>query len=139
MGFGFRRSFKIATIAGVTSLLAGNVIAGQGWYLMAPPAHPNILWAASCVSEGKIPAQNCALVAVDRNAPLSKWKQVSAHDSANDCESTIGKFLALARSDRAKTQSNGNRNEEFAARVRELTWEDSRCVASDDPRLTSGR
>jgi len=113
--------------------------AGQGWYLLLPPK-------SSCPPE-KICAE------WDTNAPLSQWEHVRASDSAQECELTRidGYEQALQRATRLQKNTANAVKEAQSANDREkLTtlrrmqmegmnamtqYGNSRCIASDDPRL----
>ena len=137
MGFRLRRSFKIAIFAAAAlSFQLGSATAGQGWYLMAPPADYSQPWTISCIPDQTAHPAMCAAGVVNSFAPMSKWEQVRALDSANECEETRERLLTLAHARAAKAKK---RNEEIGARVTELRMDNARCIASDDPRLTGVR
>jgi hypothetical protein len=82
-----------------------------GWYLMVPPP----------LLHGNPP--------VDLEAPLSKWRLFSMHDSAAECEKGLVAFYKLAKAELiANPADEGDR-------VQFYQLESSQCVASDDPRL----
>jgi hypothetical protein len=54
-----------------------------GWYLMVPPPVPH------------------SSVPVDLDAPLSKWRFFSTHDSAAQCEQGLVAFYKLAKTELA--------------------------------------
>jgi len=56
---------------GSLAVLAGPVVAGSGWLLLAPPELPRL-------------GDGDTMFAV--NAPLDRWKQVQAFDTAKECE-----------------------------------------------------
>jgi hypothetical protein len=87
-----------------------------GWYLLQPP------WSAP----NKF----------DVSAPLSKWDQDSAHDSAAACEQAKSAMVYAAEAilaivpkssenERARANIQFNRDRYF----------DARCIATSDPRL----
>jgi len=84
------------------------VYAGQGWYLMIPPA----------AGKG----------AVDFEAPLRRWPQAAAFDTAKACEDSLRDLYTTAK---ANFQSVGS--DENKRGIDSLTF--ARCIASDDPRL----
>ena len=81
------------------------------WYLMVPPSVPH------------------SSPPVDLNAPLSKWRLFSIHDSAAECEQGLVAFYKVA-----KTELVANPADE-RDRIQFYQLENSQCVASDDPRL----
>jgi hypothetical protein len=81
------------------------------WYLMVPPP----------LHHGNPP--------VDLEAPLSKWRLFSMHDSAAECEKGLVAFYKLAKAELiANPADEGDR-------VQFYQLESLQCVASDDPRL----
>jgi hypothetical protein len=66
---------------------------------------------------------------VDLDAPLSKWRLFSMHDSAAECEQGL---VAFYKSAKAELAANPADEED---RIRFYQLESSQCVASDDPRL----
>jgi hypothetical protein len=86
-----------------------------GWYLMLPPMNS---WRG--------------LPWIERNAPLSKWKQSAAFNSAKDCEVARGKHetdLGLA------VKSNMAREHEVGRNPSAPIDDGALCIATDDPRL----
>jgi hypothetical protein len=82
-----------------------------GWYLMVPPP----------LLHGSPP--------VDIEAPLSKWRLFSMHESAAECEQGLVAFYKLAKKElRANPANEGDR-------IQYYQLESSQCVASDDQRL----
>ena len=97
-------------LAAILVFLASPAYAGQGWYLMAPPTKMN------------------ARLEVDIDAPLRKWEQRAAFDSADACERNLDMWRARATSGYQQVASPQNRYlMEFA--------NFALCIASDDPRL----
>ena len=74
-----------------------------GWYLIVPPATGD---------------------SFDKNAPVSKWRQPAAFDSAADCEQYRTEAIETFQK---KTDANGEYNVSL--------YIAGRCVTSDDPRL----
>jgi hypothetical protein len=82
-----------------------------GWYLMVPPP----------LLHGNPP--------VDLEAPLSKWRLFSMHESAAECEKGLVAFYKSAKAELiANPADEGDR-------IQFYQLESSQCVASDDPRL----
>jgi hypothetical protein len=77
-----------------------------GWYLMTPPLASDRL-------------------DVERDAPLSTWKQGGAFDTAKDCEANL--------SDGLKRLDHANGEKQFPSFYHEFLY--ARCIAVDDPRL----
>ena len=82
-------------------------LAVVGWYLMTPP------W----VAQGTF----------DATAPVSKWHQASAYDSAAECQSYRSSML-----DYYKAHPKAKDADWF-----ERVFGASQCIATDDPRLKS--
>ena len=82
-----------------------------GWYLMVPPPVPH------------------SSVPVDLDAPLSKWRFFSSHDSAAQCEQGLVAFYKLAKTELAANPADER------DRIQFYQLENSQCIASDDPRL----
>jgi hypothetical protein len=78
-----------------------------GWYLVLPPMNS---WKG--------------LPWIDRNAPLSKWQQRAAFNSAKDCEVA-----------RKKHETDFALAVKSANHISSPIDDGARCVASDDPRL----
>ncbi len=95
------------------------VVAGAGWYLLEPPAQPRI-----SKGEEKIFAIT--------DAPLSQWEHVRSYDKAADCEK--------AKKDRSASALRDTEDKQYADQkdtfiLLYIEASNSRCVASDDPRL----
>jgi hypothetical protein len=80
-----------------------------GWYLMLAPLRPD--------------RPN-----VDRDAPLSTWKQSEAFGTGEDCEFHLRNMMKSLS--RAKEELPSFDRTSFYRQLR-----DARCVAGDDPRL----
>ena len=80
-----------------------------GWYLMVPP------WS----SPGHF----------NDNAPLRKWHQVGAYDSASECEQDMVRTVQHFQRDKALNSATANFNAAIYAA--------GQCIATDDPRLKS--
>jgi hypothetical protein len=82
-----------------------TALALVGWYLMSPPLAPG--------RHGQI----------EKSVLLSQWDILESFDSASECETALSRFRA------------GQHTEtEVGMRLREAAFQ-SRCIASDDPRL----
>ena len=92
--------------------VAFPVWAGQGWYMMKPP----IILNSENPDDSKI----------DESAPFSKWDQIQAFDTAKDCEKTMVKLIKSQKNKKARSKSD---------LIKELSETESRCIATDDPRL----
>ena len=102
------------TIDMVASLHPGlrhaAALALLGWHTTPPP----------CRSALRM--RDCDL---DANAPVSKWIQSSAYDSASQCQNEKASLFEYYRA----------HPKEKGAEWLERVWGASQCVAADDPRL----
>ena len=99
-----RRAIVLAAL-----FLAIPAFAGQGWYLLSPPKIPRVM-------------------EFDEKAPLERWEQHRAFDSAEDCERKLDGWRARAM-DRFKLDGSIENKYLIGSAIF------SRCIASDDPRL----
>lgn len=79
-------------IVGSLAVLTGSVGAGSGWLLLAPP-----LRALEERRDAKALAQELTQQMVhpwDPDAPLERWRQVRAFDTARECEETMHGWLS---------------------------------------------
>src|SRR5919109_483430 len=112
----------LAAVVLVSSLVAQSAEAGSGWYLLAPP----------------MVTRDGDSRDFDIDAPLHKWSQVSAFDTAKECADdqgeTIQKVLQLPSTAqllaRPRPQSTGTTGAAILAGMLA-----SVCVRSDDQRL----
>ena len=81
------------------------------WYLMLPPP----------LLHGNPP--------VDLEAPVSKWRLFSIHESAAECEKGLVAFYKSAKAELIANPADER------DRIQFYQLESSQCVASDDPRL----
>jgi hypothetical protein len=81
-----------------------------GWYLMAPPIYT--------------PAYR-----VDLSAPISAWDIIGSFNTASDCTDILIKL---------KKQRLGNPHSKKQKALHRRT-DNSRCIATDDPRLKKNR
>src|ERR1700731_3924690 len=65
------RRMTVFVVLGLLALTASPAISADGWYLMAPPWH-----TATKPGEDEL----------DTTAPLVKWQQIRAFDTARACE-----------------------------------------------------
>ncbi len=101
------------TVFGVSLLvaaLATPAVAGQGWYLLAPPLE----------REGK---------RFMIEAPLSRYRQLGAFDSAAECEKV--RVTSAPRSLKQSTPAEKALAEDLDTFTR--------CIATNDPRLQEPR
>jgi len=127
----------VESIAFVAMFLAAPAVTdAQGWYLIAPP------WRTAITADQD---------EFDTNAPLTKWEQMGAFDTARMCEtSKLGIVQWLEKGDKQRLDQAAEsyirhpdahpletkEGEEYlrrhlaASRVRT-----SRCVSANDPRL----
>lgn len=92
-------------------LVASESWAGQGWYLIVPPR-----------SKGQY----------DYEAPLRKWSQFSAYDTAEQCQNGLNYWH-----ESVKKKLEGATDAKSRAETQKYldAIASSRCIASDDPRL----
>ena len=125
---------SVRTVGLLVTFVVGTVVvptaaSAQGWYLMVPP-------------DG---AQNSAtgLPSLQLRAPLARWEQWRAFDSARECSEwqdnqtrqERAEFAMRARNDTAEDRLLAN-----VARGRLEIFVNSQCVSAADPRLApSGR
>jgi hypothetical protein len=88
-------------------LFAARVFAGQGWYLLSPPAVGGQL---------------------DEEAPLRRWFHMMSHDTARECEANMAKLMEMA-DEAVKSDTTA------ATKLKASRLALSRCIALDDPRL----
>ena len=88
------------------NLRRAAALALVGWYLMVPPP------------------VGSNFDSFDKNAPLSKWRQPAAFDSAAACEQYRTEAIDTFQK---RTDANGDYNVNL--------YIAGRCVTSDDPRL----
>jgi hypothetical protein len=119
------RSWLVFSI--VVLLLLPNAWAAQGWYLMHPPVNEKTL-------------------KYDLNVPLRQWKQMSARDSARECEAAKLNLIKDYRNSLNEAQNEVASNQDKARSDDLKNWVRyqgenltaamaARCIASDDPRL----
>lgn len=102
-------------------LLPTSAMAGQGWYLLTPPQRLSPI-------ETKVGD-------VDVAAPVYKWKQEQAFDTAQECErERIAARVKAATALRGFQQGNTNLvyKMQTLANLADLS---AVCIATDDPRL----
>ncbi len=107
-----------SVLSALVIVLSGPLTAdaGQGWYLLAPPINP---------------ASGGTRLTVEGDAPLSRWSQSGAYDTAAACEVdrlTMTKVLRVQAADET-TKDRSNQKLMYEAHLQ------SRCITSDDPRL----
>ena len=105
-----------------TLLLPAASLAGQGWYLITPP-----------VSEYPTESTNGQ---VDGSAPLAKWGQSAAFDTAQECERERNAKTTKAWDTLKGLQTQEREN--ILVKLQKLLNTSvlvGRCIASDDPRL----
>jgi hypothetical protein len=105
------------------SFVAVSASAGQGWYLLLPPI---------AVSEGGDDAK------IHRERSLPAWTQISAFDSAAECEAERGRKQSFAASEiqGGKMKDANPLIRAMAVAFASMT---TLCIASDDPRLKGDR
>jgi hypothetical protein len=131
---------SVIAAAGLSLSVAPVCYAASGWYLLLPPQskyNPN-----APVSDG---------YQVFVNASLPQWDQDSAYDTAEACQTRLSSMTdeALGMASRASASYATARKAHKDGRDLELmrknlAWSDayvtratySRCIKSDDPRLS---
>jgi hypothetical protein len=108
----------------------------KGWYLIDPPTRKSELL---CLEKRQATSEQCAIRLIDLDAPLSKWEQVFAFDSANECELSRVFTLQLARERQQGLQMNSSPQEQYNAHFFRWHSGSARCISMDDPRLTPGK
>ncbi len=106
------RGGACSIIAGLL-IASGDAEAGARWYLLAPPMYATGEKAGS----------------VEADAPLSRWWNVAAYDSASGCEAAKAK----TRKEAVKILEDRILND--FNRALWTAYLASQCTASDDPRL----
>jgi hypothetical protein len=91
--------------------------AGQGWYFIRPPIEKKVT-----IKDGEYPWR------LVLDALFSTWWDQTAFDTAKECESY--KLFHVERAKKGATDTKSP-NIDFIIRG----WEQSLCIASDDPRL----
>jgi hypothetical protein len=84
----------------------------SGWLLMSPPVLKD--------------SRNPDAHRVDTAAPISKWRQDSAHDTAKECEAEPTENYKISGTKQNKAASESTR------RGWERYWLSSRCVPSEE-------
>jgi hypothetical protein len=98
----------------VLLLAVPDAWAGQGWYLLTPPP-----------LKGSKDRR-------DFQAPLRMWSQFGAYDTARECEESLSNWRG---STEQQIESVKNKADIDRLRDRLTRADESRCIASDDPRL----
>jgi hypothetical protein len=99
---------------------------GQGWYLLTPPMKGDP-WG--CASQKPKAVERCARLSIDQDAPLARWGQLGAFDTAGSCEDGRGEMIG-----RVTTRIDLDKAD-VDTWVTILKTIQSQCVATDDPRL----
>ena len=95
------------------------VLALVGWYLMMPPI------------KGNLPD-----LKTDTDAPLSRWQQRGAYDTAKACEEKLEVLQGADGLTEAESKLSAGKNvtaKELQILSAPINY--ARCVATDDPRL----
>lgn len=129
-----RINFVLLLFLSLTTLWSSSAWA-QGWYLLQPPE----------VQKSSGPAEP------DASKPLSEWRQFMAFGSVDECEDARVKGSEDPRREWAEAKRELERITKDAstsileqlqasrrahrARRELLSWAESRCISSNDPRL----
>jgi hypothetical protein len=87
----------------------------------------------------QIPPEQCAIRMIDLDAPLTRWEQTLAFDTAQDCEQSRIASLQIARGQQGNIRATSTRSEMIAAHHFRWAQEKARCISSSDPRLIGTR
>ncbi len=104
----------------VILMLYPSLASAGGWYLLSPPG----------TFDDSDPAN--PVFQIDDKVPMSRWKHVEAYDSAKECQRGRGEYIAAA-GQVGKEMGKPGDGVWFHLVLRA---QESRCVATDDPRLT---
>jgi len=122
--------FKPAIIFLFLLNIALPVLAGQGWYLIVPPAtSENNSRIFSFAEEREFLAGK-----FDMTAPLSKWVQFKSFDSAKECEEFKSFKTHFWTGEIGEDSEEAKMREQYESKVKKHI-EASQCIASDDPKL----
>jgi hypothetical protein len=123
----------------VALLTAPLARAGAGWYLLIPPFRPlsdeEILrqfpqWRSATKRElHEIAPQ----VLGEWDAPLDRWTHEGSFDTAAECETTRLRLIKMAVAEEPELR---RKYPDGYPTLRSTLLRNSRCIASDDPRLT---
>jgi hypothetical protein len=92
-----------------------------GWYLLVPPPMIN--------DHAKTP---------DAWAPLHMWLHVGSYDTAAECRTALPQARPAALR-AVSTQPYFVNHHDQVMETMDLALTEARCIASDDPRLSSGQ
>lgn len=125
---------KILALATSIVLFAQSAFAG--WYLLQPQVM------------GKYDEQSRDVwFAIPDDVPLGRWESIGVFDTAKECISAREQRLAKTTKDydaskrlgEPDIRKDGRLTVYSVSRISLMAVEQSRCVASDDPRLKVGR
>ncbi len=133
------RAMPILVVLIAFALMTPPVAAGNGWYLLKPPLRQGVTdeeilrqfpqWKG--LSKEKL-HEIAPEVMGDWDAPLSEWVYIGSFDMAAECEKVKIRLMkaALAREPELRLKYPNGYPTMESTFLRE-----SRCIASDDPRL----
>jgi hypothetical protein len=113
--------------------------AGTGWYLLTPPFRPlsdeEILrqfpqWRSATKQELH---EIAPTVMGEWYAPLDRWTHEGSFDTATECEATRLRLIKMAVAEEPELR---RKYPDGYPTLRSILLRNSRCIASDDPRLT---
>ncbi|MBI2359013.1 MAG: hypothetical protein HYV04_08940 [Deltaproteobacteria bacterium] len=131
-------------VHGVTSLIiamstAVPVSAGTGWYLLKPPLREGVTddeilrrfpqWRTATKEELHEIAPE---VMGDWDAPLHRWTHEGSFDTAAECEAVRIRLMKAAKAEEPEFRK---KYPDGYPTLRTTLLRESRCIASDDPRL----
>ncbi len=122
---------KAIRVASFLALLSTGAVAGQGWYLVAPP-WDRIPTDIDDPRKWPITSWSEVVAKLLKRVPYSEWATYRAFDTAEDCEKERERRIDNASKMLDRTRDLPARQ---AASDTMMYWSLARCLASDDPRL----
>lgn len=114
--------------------------AGAGWYLLTPPLRQGLSdeeilrqfpqWRSATKRELH---EIAPTVMGEWDAPLDRWTHEGSFDTAADCEATRLRLIKMAVAEEPELR---RKYPDGYPTLRSTLLRNSRCIASDDPRLT---
>lgn len=134
------KALFLAILGLIVTAEGGLVARGCGWYLLKPPLLEKGPTEEQVLQEspqwrGADKAHLRDLVAalqLDRNAPLSRWTHEASFDTAAACQEGRKRLIAFEQSQEAELRRD---HPEGLPRLGTELALESRCIASEDPRL----
>jgi hypothetical protein len=137
------KTLKFTIIIGVVIFLVSTVYSEGGWYLLKPPVRDDFNIEALLKHypnlRGRSKSQLHEIAPEfmgNWNAPLSTWMHIGSFDTAKDCESTRIRLMETAR---AREPELREKYPNGYPSLESTLLRESRCIASNDPRLYKTR